>query len=295
MLDDCVTGRLPGPLVDVTTSSVAATVWIGGECLHTRPRMAGPRQPLTTARPHQRRRPLSIEPRDGSAEDVDLPTSVRVHDVRTGRLAASRRVLWASVPASCLELHCRGYGCTSGSAARPRRDLGFHLRHLAQRSAPGEGPRHRRSGHRRPDEGLQRRAGFAREARQGRLRRPSRTALAARGRDRPPARRTPARRRIRGAPRGQPDRRERPDPRPDHLQPDVAHPGPLDLSGPDRRRTRRGWHRGHRPATRRKADCRPRHGAAALTSTRRAAACGTDPTHRGARPTPAERQSLAAR
>ena len=262
-----------GPLADVHhLLRRGHGLGVGGELAADRaPRMAGPCHAAHhRAGQHQRRRPpITRARRTARRGRRPLRRGVRVHERphrATGRRRRLRAVAHRVHRRAVLRAARAGRlrAARLGGAARPRpRSRGGALRRRgAADPAPGEGPRHRRSGHRRSDEGLQRRAGFAREARQGRLRRPSRTAVAARERDRSAARRTPARGRIRGAPRGQPDRRERPNPRPDHLQPDVADPEPVGLPGPDRRRARRRGHRSHRPATGRQADHRPGHGAA---------------------------------
>ena len=55
-------------------------------------------------------------------------------------------------------------------------------------------------------------------------------------------------RRLAGAPRGEPDHRRAAHRGPHDLQPDVSHPGPVDLPGAGGRAPGRAGHRGHRAA-----------------------------------------------
>ena len=180
VLDDGVTGRLAEDhYLMSTTSSGAATVWEWVEnWLQTEhPDWRVHVTPVTTAYASINvAGPRSRELMGRLVEGVDLsPDAFGYMHVRTGRVAGvDDCVLWriGFTGELSYEMHVpAGYGLHVWSALLEHgRDLGVGPVRGggAADPAPGEGPLHRRPGHRRPDQGVQRRPRPAGEAGQGR-------------------------------------------------------------------------------------------------------------------------------
>ena len=187
VLDDGVTGRLGDEhYLMSTTSSGAATVWEWAEnWLQTEhPDWRVHVTPVTTAYASINvAGPKSRQLIERVTEGVDLSNEAFPYmHVRTGTIAGvDDSVLWriGFTGELSYELHVpAGYGlhvweALLAAGRRPgRRPV---RRGGAADPAAGEGPLHRRPGHRRPDPGVQRRAGLGDQAGQGRLRRASRS------------------------------------------------------------------------------------------------------------------------
>ncbi len=274
VLDDGVTGRLGEEhYLMSTTSSGAATIWEWAEnWLQTEhPDWRVHVTPVTTAYASMNvAGPQARRLIERVTKGVDLSNEAFPYmHVRTGQIAGvDDCVLWriGFTGELSYELHVpAGYGLHVWETLLDQRRRPGHpgLRGGGPADSPArEGPFHRRPGHRRPDPRVQRGPGLGHQAGQGRLRRQAGAGLAARRRLGP---------RLVGLQPVDPavvpeeaslimdGRRHR---RPDHFQPDVAHPGPVDLPGPGRGPAGRAGHRGDRAAAERAPDRRDRHATA---------------------------------
>ena len=274
VLDDGVTGRLGEEhYLMSTTSSGAATIWEWAEnWLQTEhPDWRVHVTPVTTAYASMNvAGPQARRLIERVTKDVDLSNEAFPYmHVRTGQIAGvDDCVLWriGFTGELSYELHVpAGYGLHVWETLLDQgADLGIQAFGVeAQRILRLE------KGHFIVGQdtdgltrGVQRGPGLGHQAGQGRLRRQAGAGLAARRGLGPAAGRAAAGGPLGGARGGQPDHGGRQHRRPDHLQPDVAHPAPVDLPGPGRGPAGRARHRSDRAAAGRAPDRRDRHAAA---------------------------------
>ena len=274
VLDDGVTGRLGDEhYLMSTTSSGAATIWEWAEnWLQTEhPDWRVHVTPVTTAYASMNvAGPQARRLIERVTKDVDLSNEAFPYmHVRTGQIAGvDDCVLWriGFTGELSYELHVpAGYGLHVWETLLDQgADLGIQAFGVeAQRILRLE------KGHFIVGQdtdgltrGVQRGPGLGHQAGQGRLRRQAGAGLAARRGLGPAAGGAAAGGPLGGARGGQPDHGGRQHRRPDHLQPDVAHPAPVDLPRPGRGPAGRARHRSDRAAAGRAPDRRDRHAAA---------------------------------